>query len=418
MSAGPDPSRPGKYLRVSRTFHGPAARAERFLAKLAIEVAEGRVTAPSRRTLGELVEAWIAHIELPPDEGEGPRQGLAPKTVAEYRRIARQRLIPALGGIALDDLTAKHFDDYYRELRVAGRVGRVLKDGSPAPSMATRRKGLSVASARRVRTVATAALRQGVVWGWLAANVSREASPGREHARKVDREKVPTVEEAGLYFAEAAASRRPEREAFLRVLAATGGRPGEACALRWSGLALDSRLMTIEESVYELSGTAHGTPRVAIVGVKDTKAHQGRTIRLDHRTAQLLRDHRAAMEGRATAFGVELGPDAFVFSGEPGGSLPWRPSAAGQFFTRLRDRVGKRLDRPLRTTLYDFRHFHLTELKRRGVPKRMIAERAGHADTAMLDRFYDHGRDADDDLAADVIGEALYGEPPAEGQAG
>lgn len=48
----------------------------------------------------------------------------------------------------------------------------------------------------------------------------------------------------------------PRFACFLRVLAATGMRRGEACALRWSDLDLNLAVVTVDESVISAKGGA------------------------------------------------------------------------------------------------------------------------------------------------------------------
>jgi hypothetical protein len=58
--------------------------------------------------------------------------------------------------------------------------------------------------------------------------------------------------------------------------------------------------------------------------------HQTRRVALDPETVELLTEHYGRCAVRAKALGVELDPDAFVFSGTPDGSTPLRPDSVTQ----------------------------------------------------------------------------------------
>jgi integrase len=84
----------------------------------------------------------------------------------------------------------------------------------------------------------------------------------------------------------------PEWGLYLWLLAATGCRRGEACALRWSDIDLDRAELRIRRSI------AHAGSEVY---EKSTKTHQSRRVALDVATVDQLRtrvadatEHRGA----------------------------------------------------------------------------------------------------------------------------
>ena len=85
---------------------------------------------------------------------------------------------------------------------------------------------------------------------------------------------------------------------FLHVVAASGARRGEACALRWSDIDLETGAVTVSRSIIS-------TGRGGYVE-KDTKTHAIRKLALDIDTITLLETHRCRMTARATACGTAL----------------------------------------------------------------------------------------------------------------
>lgn len=105
---------------------------------------------------------------------------------------------------------------------------------------------------------------------------------------------------------------------------------------------------------------------------KDTKTHQQRRVALAPATVELLAEHHARSAERAAAIGVELSPDAFVFSLLPDGSTFLVPSSVSQRYDRMVGRLG------IDTTLHKLRHYSATELISAGVDVRTVAGRLGH----------------------------------------
>ena len=97
--------------------------------------------------------------------------------------------------------------------------------------------------------------------------------------------------------------------AVLRVVAATGMRRGEVCALRWRDVDFDNGLVRVNESVVAALGGA-------IVKAPKTRASV-RTVAIDSGTVSVLIDVRSKQTALADACGLKLAPEAFLFSNEP-----------------------------------------------------------------------------------------------------
>jgi hypothetical protein len=124
----------GKTRHINRTIRGSKRDAQRALAQLVSGVSDGQVVAGQPMTLAQLVERWLEDI--------APQR--TPRTVYEYRRLARHDILPALGTKRLDKLTARDIDAFYRSLL---------------------ERGLSPASVRRNHALLHASLGRAVKWG-------------------------------------------------------------------------------------------------------------------------------------------------------------------------------------------------------------------------------------------------------------
>ena len=350
----------GRPRQLSRTVHGTKRDAQRALAAEIALVSAGKVTATTQ-TVGELLSSWY----------EKAAGDLSPSTSAKYRRLIDKRLLPAFGRIRVRDLTPQHLDAFYAKL--------------------VRREGLAPASVRQVHAVIRRALAQAVRWGWLTSNPASNASPPEVRTPEIT---PPPMADTRALLA-AADERDRDFGSLLRVMAATGARRGEVCALRWSDVDLDAGTLTIRRSL------------AAVVGgpiEKDTKTHASRRIALDKATVEVLAAHREQAKERASIGGFAFDRGAFVFTG-PDGAAPVHPDAVTSAFRRLCNRLGLHGVR-----LHDLRHLHATQLLAAGVPVRTVSGRLGHANAATTLNVYADFLEASDRDAADVIGGLLDGE--------
>ena len=136
-----------------------------------------------------------------------------------------------------------------------------------------------------------------------------------------------------------------------------------------------------------------------------TKTGGERFVDIDAGTLGLLRVLHDQAFASALACGVALPADAFVFSDEPDGSVPWKPATTARRFKRACAAAGL----PATTRLHDLRHLMATHLIDQGVSIAAVSARLGHAQNSTTLDIYT-GRVAGSDRgAADVMGRFLDG---------
>ncbi|MGD0255502.1 MAG: site-specific integrase [Acidimicrobiales bacterium] len=181
----------------------------------------------------------------------------------------------------------------------------------------------------------------------------------------------------------------------LRVVAATGMRRGEACALRWSDIDWEAATLTIDESVISADGGA-------VIKSPKTRASI-RQVAVDEGTMLALRKLRSEQEDLAALGDVTVADDGFVFSAEPDGQLPPYPDTLSRAF--LKARLAAKL--PADLHLHSLRHFQATSLDA-VIPERQKQARLGWA-TAHMARHYTDALSEEDRRAADHMGNLLDG---------
>ena len=307
VEAGRDPVT-GRTRQVSRTFHGNLRDAKKARAELLVEVGKGRHTGTAS-TVDQLYEEWIVELR---------RKGRSPNTVYGYQRVYERNIRPTLGKVAVTKVNTKMLTDLYG---------------------AHQARGLSARSVYQVHACLSSMFTQACRWGWRDTNPAQWAEPPSiPNVAPV----VPTPDDVRRLIAAAEQSRRPEYARAILVAATTGLRRAELCALRRQrDVDWDRRLLKVSASIVVLKDV----PLQEI----PTKNRRQRIVALDELTLSMLRAQVAFLEERAGLARAELLPDAYVFSDDIHGAVPWKPDAVSQYFGRLRARAGlaaRRLPRP------------------------------------------------------------------------
>ncbi len=360
VQAGRDPLT-GRHRQVSRIFEGSLREAKAARARLLVEVQQGRHVG-TQATLDDLCTDWLIELK---------RKDRSPTTVREYERRYQHDIQPTLGSMHVSKVTTKMLTDLYG---------------------AHQQRGQSAASVRKIHATLSSMMSQACRWGWRDSNPAEWAEPpplGDE---------LPVVPEPGevLRLIEGAlVSKRPVYAKVIFFAATTGARRGEVCALRRSAINWDRGVVRIDRNIVRDDGR---------LVVRPTKNRRRRAVALDERTLRMLGDQLEAIEERASAGGVELVSDAFVFTDSLTGSDPWDPDAVSQYFGRLRTRLGLN-----DLTFKTLRRFMDTYGQELGFPLAQVAVRAGH-DPAVAAKHYT-GRVTETDRAlASAISKLLQTE--------
>ena len=271
----------GRYRYVMRQVHGTKRDAQRVADTLASEVARGGHRQSGKRTVSELLEEWMAHLE---------GQGRAASTLVRYRSAIKSNIVPRLGDVDITKLEPAQIDAFYSKLVASG---------------------LTPLSVRKSHAILSAAFHQAVRWGWLDRNPVDRSSPPSARPKEI---RPPSIDQLRQLI-QACLDDHEDLGTLVYVAATTGARRGELCGLRWSDLDLVTGSVTIARSISDAG---------SVVAVKGTKTHQVRRLALDPSTIAVLAEHRHRAEERARAAGRELPADAYVWSQA---AVPTRGSA-------------------------------------------------------------------------------------------
>lgn len=239
----------GKKIFKNETFYGSLSQARARAAEL--EVAKRRHgPKQAARTVGEYLLDWLEKI-----------RGTVSERTHETYTWHVKKLIPIVGHLQMYGLNSFDMQEGLSQLKVKPKT------------------------AKGIYGTLKTAFRQAVAWGLL----NTDPTAGLR-APRVPREekKVLTPEELEKLLA---AAESYKHHLIIRLLGVTGARLGEVLGLMWKDVDLDKGTITIKRAA-----------NVRKRKVKeDTKtAASERTLKLDGKTLELLRNHKYEGKGKVS----------------------------------------------------------------------------------------------------------------------
>lgn len=379
VSTGVDP----ETHRRRRAWYGPfetEETAKKKLYELETDIEKQTFVAPAKKvTVRSFLEEWI----------DGAR--LRPSTIESYRRNIDKHVLPDLGHLKLQSLTAGHLNALYRKLEKSGRQDE-------------RRRGeaLSPRTVRYVHTIIRRALRDAVRRKLVVVNVALDADPP---TAKMAHEAAPemttwSAEELARFLAFTKDDRYGPAWLFL---ATTGMRRGEALGLRWSDLNLDS-----------MPATATIRRAAVVIGHRrsagQTKTGRARVIELDSHTVTSLRAWKArqAQERLIVGPGYQVSEDLIFTLPDGRGYHPERFSREFERKQATYNRLNPKTTLP-RLRVHDLRHTWATLALRAGEHPKVVAERLGHTTTNVTLNIYSHVVEGMQTQAAENVAALIFG---------
>ncbi len=357
LDQGPDPITGARRQRRKRSFDTSAA-ASTALATAKREITLGTYVEPTTLTLGSYLMSWLDSPAV---------TGKAPKTASSYRQIMTQYVIPHIGQIPLQKLTAIALDDLYALLLESGGA---------------RSNALGNRSVRLTHTVLSTALSSAERKGLINRNVARFADPPSAKSAKAPEPETWTPAELRS-FLDATTDHR--LGTLFHLAALTGMRRGEICGLAWDNLDLDVGEVRVRRALILVDGAPqYGPP-------KSTQSR--RTVNIDAETVAVMRRYRRAQKEARLLAGEGWEDTGLVFTGPTGQYI--HPDNVTTDFKKA---VVAMKGTVAQLHLHGLRHTHTTHLLAAGVNPRVVSERLGHHSVAFTLDVYGHvmpGQQAD-----------------------
>ncbi|MCL5981565.1 MAG: site-specific integrase [Firmicutes bacterium] len=325
------------------------AQAQSFLINKLHELkslADNKPQPPQEKiTLENWLTQWVA-----------AKSDLRQSTIAMYKSIIQQHIVPDLGQKLLDEITALDVQQLLTHKRNSGR-----SDG--------RIGGLSIATVRHILAILNASLNHAVNLDVIDKNVASKAlRPKMQEASKM---LVWTPEQAQAFLA---STKTHRLYALFALLLNTGMRRGEILGLRWENVDLKNLLIFVQEQY---------VPAVKGNIFQETKTDAGRrAIAIPPLIAHDLEQHRCRQNeelivlGKTNSMGV-------VFTSEVG--TPIGPRNLGRTLESLAKKAGVPVISP-----HGIRHSAATLMLKLGTHPKVVQERLGHANIAITLDIYSH----------------------------
>lgn len=361
LHAPVDPERPELGTRLTgKAGYRTAADADDALQDARRKLrAHGKLSRRGAPTVAEYVEEWLSSLTLEASTIEG------------YRKIVRNHVVPQLGTVRLDKLTATALSKHYRDLEHHGRRDNKMPG-----------TGLSANTVQKVHVLIGAMLNAAIDDGHVTVNVAKKRRTVKAPTGKQVRAQKPeiqtwTASELRAFLDWSRVVYEDDFFALWHVYAHTGMRRSEALALRWGDVDLAGGRIALRRA-------ADTTKRDA---TKMTKTGSARALDIDAATGDVLRSWKASRGSISLSLARA---DAYVF---------------GDYSGRLRkpDDVGRRWDHRVaaaraalggdklpRLTLKGLRHTHATLLLELGVHPKVVQERLGHSNISTTMNIYSH----------------------------
>ncbi len=325
---------------------------------------------PSKRTLDDfLTNDWLPQ-----------QRSKKPTTVALYRFMVERHIVPALGHLPLQQVTAGDVATLYSKMRTSGRL-----DG---------KGGLSERTVKQ----AHAALHRAFDYAVKARYVDRNpvALLDDDARPKLRRAEMRTWSADELRTFLASVADEYPWSALFTLTAMTGLRRSEVLGLAWGDVDLEQGRIAVRRGL---------TVADNVLALSEPKTGRGRVVDIDGGTIAVLRSHRKAQltqRIRVSEAWSGYGGLDLVFAN--GAGEPLHPVSVSQTF----DRRVRRSGLP-RITFHELRHTHASLLLRAGEHVKVVQERLGHSSALQTLDTYSHVAPGMQRDAADRLGGAVYG---------
>lgn len=300
----------------------------------------GQLATGPKQKLKDFLEQWLEEVHAPK---------LRLSSYLRYRGVLDNHILPSLGHIAIQELTAQKVQSFY-----AGKI----------------KEGLSSSSLHTIHKVLRGALDTAVRWNLVSRNVCEAVTLPRETSRKME----PLTPEQAQYLL--TTLKGHELEALITVALATGMRHGELTGLEWNDINFDEGSVFVRRTVNRLG-------RYKYVEREPKTEQSKRKIQLPPFALQVLREHYLLQQERRLKAGASWQDHNLVFCNKRGGYL--HPDVLCRQFYQLLDKAGLP-----RMRIHDLRHSAATILLSKGVNPKVVQEILGHSDITMTLGVYGH----------------------------
>ena len=347
----------GRRKFLSETVKGTKKDAERVLRDRLATIENGGYVPRDRETVASYLDRWLSTYAA---------SNTTLRTQEGYRGNIERYVVPAIGGVLLQDLTGQHIQSIY-----AGMGAR----------------GLSARTSVHVHRVLRKALSDAVKWGLLQRNAADAATPPRPERKQVNMWDAETVDRFLV------ASEDSRFRALYHLAILTGMRRSELAGLKWDYIDLVNGSLSVVNTLQRIPG--HG-----LVDGQPKTPRSRRSIALYRDAVNLLHGVRGQQMEAQLEFGELWQNLGYVFTQVDG--TPIDPESASKDFCSIVRKTGLPY-----LSFHGLRHCHATMALAAGINPKIVSERLGHSTIAVTMDVYSHVIPGMQEAAAQAIEELL-----------
>lgn len=314
--------------------------AEKDLARVLSKLHDETYVEPSTVLYGTFLKDWLMNVA---------KYNIASSTLEVYVYHMNNLILPNIGHIPLADLKPIHIQKLYGQLRQQHLKGSTI-----------------LKTHNIVRSSLQYAYRTDMVLFNVADKVDKPKNTKEEM-------KAWTQDEVRAFLSIA---EKHKDGIFFYLMLATGMRPGELLALRWSDINPEEQVISVRRS------------QNRDMEIKAPKTKSGiRQITIDKETVRRLKKHLLIQKEKRMSRGYDYENNDLVICTERGTPFAHR-NILRTWYKLLRECEKLQLVSTIR--MYDLRHTHATILLEKGIHIKVVSERLGHSSVRVTLDEYSH----------------------------
>lgn len=354
LYVGTDPLT-GKRIKTTRSKFKTKKEAQLALSRLQLEIERGDFNKHAAETYQDIYDMWI----------EQYKNTVKESTFVKTKEIFKNHILPAMGNYKADKINVrvcqKHVNEWF---------GQFVKY-------------------RTMKAYASKVLDYAVTLEIIPNNPMKNITMPKK-IDAPDEEKIENYysKDELIHFLECLEKGKNYKAyVFFRLLAFSGMRQGEACALLWSDLNFK------DEEIYINKAITRGEGSKIIIQTPKTKSSI-RTIKMDKKTMDILKEWKKRQKQDLFMLGYNsLKPNQLVFSNSKNEYL--HPTLTREWILRVQNKYDLK-----KVTIHGLRHSHCSLLFEAGASIKEVQERLGHSDIKTTMDIYTHVTEKAKDEAA------------------
>ena len=355
-----------------KVFYGKTKKEARDKMNDALhEQRKGTLIVSTQQTVAEYLEYWL----------KVHKQNVRPRTQERYEEIVRLHLVPTIGKVKLDKLTAQHLDRLYTSKLESG---------------------LSPTTVTAIHNFLHTALDGAVRREMLSRNVCDLVSP----PRKVHKEIKPLNTEQIRKLLDAAKGH--QNEALFILALATGMRRGELLGLKWQDIDFNQGILQVRRTLSRVPTNMAKEIGQSYIESETKTSRSRRGIVLASFALDALREHKSRQLDAMINAGPLWQYNDYVFCSATGTYL----SPGHNALVQLKILLAKAGLPDVR--FHDLRHSAATMLLMMGVHPKVVQEMLGHSEISMTMDTYSHVLPTMQRDAIDKMNKAFAEQPKKE----